>query len=83
MIPAGPRLAVVDAPAEPPTGLILPPGIEDIDKGIVAEVGNGVDLGVEKGDLVFYHSGHYTKIGDVKIIGADCVLAYDDSGRQF
>jgi hypothetical protein len=82
IIPAGARLSIVDVPADEPTGLILPPGVEDFDKGIVVEVGCDVQLGLETGDLVYYHSGHYVKIADIKIIGADCVVAYDNSGRS-
>lgn len=77
--PAGPRLAVVDPPVEEGTGLILPPGVgRDVDVGIVQDVGADVPAwGLSPGDKVYYHVGHGMNIGDVKVIGTDCVVAYE------
>lgn len=81
--PAGPRLSVVDPPAEDETKLILPPGVSGPAVGIVVAVGQCPGLGVEVGDKVFYHAGHSTAIEDVKIIAAECVVAFDDGGRTY
>lgn len=81
LIPAGARLAIVDPPADPPTGLILPPGVEDLERGVVLEV--GAEPGpFAKGDVVFFPTGRFTKVGDVKIVAVDHVLAYEDDGRS-
>lgn len=77
VMPAGDRLAVVDLPVEEKSGLILPPGVAGRpDVGLVVEVGEGVQLPVEKGDKVFYRC-NVTDIEDVKIIDGGCVVAYE------
>lgn len=76
-MPAGDRLAVVDLPAEEKSGLILPPGVGGRpDVGLVVEVGEGVQLDVDKGDKVFYRCNP-TEIEDVKIIDGGCVVAFE------
>lgn len=79
--PAGARLSVTDPPIPEDDGLWVPPSVQglagDLEVAVVVETGAGCDLPLEAGDRVFFHQGHFAKIGDVKIIGEDCVLAYE------
>lgn len=83
IIPAGPRLAVVALEEEDKRKLILPPGIAGRPEvGVVASVGRDCTIGVEVGDKVWYFC-NAAYVEDVKIIDAQCVVAYDDSGRAY
>ena len=44
--------------------------------GLVVEVGDGIELDVDKGDKVFFRCNP-VEIEDVKIIDGGCVIAYE------
>lgn len=80
--PFGMRVAVVDPPAEKQTGmsggLVVPAGFDVLNRGIVAGVGDGVPH-LSEGMLVWYRHDCGTELKDgIKVIPAECVLAYDD-----
>lgn len=80
--PFGPRIAVIDPPAEKQSGMsggiMVPSGFDVVNKGVVAEVGDSVPH-LSSGMLVWYRHDCGTELKDgIKIIPADCVLAYDD-----
>lgn len=77
--PAGSRLAVTDPPIPEDDTLWTPPGSNgmEIEVAVVEAVGADCTLGVEAGDRVHFHAGHFAKIGDVKIIDEACVLAFE------
>jgi co-chaperonin GroES (HSP10) len=71
-------------PEEDKGKLILPYGVSGKPAvGIVVKVGADLALDLQTGDRVFYHDGHGVEIEDVKVVGEDCVIAYDDSMRAF
>lgn len=78
--PAGSRLSVTDPPVADDEGLWLPPSAQglagDLEVAIVVETGPDCPLPIDLGDRVYFHKGHFAKIGDVKIVGSDCILAY-------
>lgn len=77
IVPAGPRLAIVDLPAEEISRLVLPLGVSGRPSvAIVTAVGDDCALPLSPGDKVFY-SCKAADLGDVKIIDAGCVLAYE------
>jgi len=77
--PAGARLAVQDPPIPEDDGLWLPPEIQgaDCEVAVVVKLGEDCKLPVQTGDRVYFHSGHFAKIGDTKIVPEDCVLAFE------
>lgn len=76
--PYGQRVAVVDPPAEDQTssGLILPPGTERLNRGIVIGVGDEVPH-LSEGDMVWYGDGCGLEIDDLKVLPADCIIAWE------
>lgn len=83
LVPAGARIAVADPPEEVRGGLHLPQGVHGSPRrGVVVKVGKDVTIGVEEGDIVFYRC-EADEIEDLKMIDERCVIAYDDSMRQF
>jgi len=81
VVPAGPRISVTDPPVEEESPIWLPPSAAglagDLETAIVVDTGEGCDLGLKSGDRVFFHEGHFAKIGDVKIVAEDCILAFE------
>lgn len=80
--PFGPRLTVVDPPADDqrPSRLIVPETARSVPRGIVLETSEGV--GLEPGCLVYYECGCHgcaREVDGVKVISAECVIAWEDA----
>jgi hypothetical protein len=59
-------------------GLELPPNVSvGPRQGVVQSVGDDVPH-LEPGALVFYCDHDHPKIGDATVIGAGCVMAYEE-----
>lgn len=77
--PAGARLTVTDPPVPEPGVLWVPPDMSgaETEAAVVVEKGRDCTLDVQPGDRVYFHAGHFAKIGDVKVVPEDCILAYE------
>lgn len=76
--PYGPRVAVVDPPAESQRGLELyvPEGYDRVNVGIVMGVGEDVPL-LTLGSKVWYLNGDGLEVGEFKIIEARAIIAWE------
>lgn len=75
--PFGNRCVVSDPPADDqtPSGLILPVGVDDYAVGIVIEMEG--DNALAAGSVVYYHKGHGVVINGVRVIGNECIMAWE------
>lgn len=75
--PYGPRIAVMDAPAdEPRSGLIIPAEYARLRKGVVVGVGEDVPL-LSVGCVVWYTDDCVLEVGDLKFVDQRCVIAWE------
>jgi hypothetical protein len=79
LTPAPTYLTVTDPPIPEEEGLWVPPNMSgaDTEVAVVIEAGSDVLLPVQAGDRVYFHAQHFAKIGDEKVVPADCILAYE------
>lgn len=82
VLPFGPRVLVASPPAEPESGIVLPPGtnLDRLDRGIVLEVPEHQPPEypeLQRGDDVWYARETAIEIEDVKLISYPDVLAFE------
>jgi hypothetical protein len=79
--PAGARLSVTEPPISDDDGLWLPPSAQglggEVEVGVVLELGADCKLPLEAADRVYFNAHHFTKLGDVKIVPEEYVIAYE------
>lgn len=79
------RIIITDPPAEQIGKLELPPGVHvEMQRGIITQVGSDVEV-LDIGDLIWFACNHdHMKIGDLTVLGAPCVVAYEkfDGGES-